>query len=224
MTPGRARLLLFDFVKDIYDGPSKDIEVQWGDLLNDLGDKLAKVIIKDEDIEVYLNSVLEYIDGLNKFFAKQKNRSRIPYSKLLSFANKDERISEFILEKGLKKKISSTIKSFQEEVDMAGFTYKNEDEEASIIFDNEVYTKIYETMEKGFFFSPITNALIVRISDNKTVTYSKYRELAKKNKIKYLRKREIYNRLRDVSDSDIIISYRRYYENLIRSLEKKKGG
>jgi len=219
MTPGRIRFLLFEFMADIYPGKVSDLD-KYGDIFNELGDKLSQVLYKESEVDEYLNNILEYIDGLNKFFAKQKGKSRIPYSKLMTFANKDERISEFLLDEGLKKKLSKN-----SEIELAGFDDKAEEKSSDIIYDNEIYGHIYSIKNRGVFFSPAVNKVIIQYSNGKIISYSLYRKKARKGNKKYLKLSKVYKELLcEENCGGTVEAFKGYRKHLFLKNKAKKNG
>ena len=217
MTPGRVRLLLFEFMADIYPGKSSDLETQYGDFLNELGGKLSKVLSKEQEIDEYLNSILEYIDGLNQFFAKQPEKSRIPYSKLLTFANKDERISGFLLDKGLKKKLSTS-----SGIDVAGYDSEDEEEAEDIIYDNEVYEYLYSLNNRKFFFSPVINKVAVQYPSKKIISYSLYRRKARKKGKKYIKLVTLHRALSHEKQTEIQKAFQKHIVSVFSAAKKAR--
>jgi len=196
MTPERVKQLLFEFMSDISFGPADNLKKQWYGILDELGGKLADVLSKESEVDEYLNNTLVYIDELNKYFAKQK-RGRVPYSKLFVFANKDERISEFLVDKGMKKKLSKN-----SEMELAGFDGETEEDSPDIIYENEVYGSIYSTKNRNIFFSPAVNKLVVQYPDGKVLSYSLYVRKAKKKNKKYIKLSKIYKALFSINQDE----------------------
>jgi len=169
------------FMKDISPFFSRDLERKWREAFVPLGNKICNLVKTEEDVSEYLNSVLFYIDDLNKFFAKKKGGGRIPYSRLPQFAIKEERISDFFLDKEVRKKLS------RKKAGMAGFENSLGNEryqDLSVIFENEVYSLIYSSNVNRFFFSPVVNKVVVQGSNGKIVSYSRYRKERKKKRKK----------------------------------------
>jgi len=147
-------------------------------VINELCIKVLKNFENKEQIEEYLDFVVEYIKGLNKFFVKKK-RSRISYTRLFNFANKDERISEFFINKSIRNK-----KEIEEnKKDIAGFSSTQDDNEEilemsslSIKFEGEIYKFIW--IENGimFFFSPVKREIVVQFLGGKIITFNSYKK------------------------------------------------
>jgi len=153
-------------------------------IIDELCIKALKNFKDKNQIEEYLDFVVEYIKGLNKFFVKKK-RSKISYTKLFNFANKDERISEFIVNK----KISSKKEEKENEKDIAGFSSIQDDNEEildmsslSIKSGGFIYKFIW--IENGimFFFSVERREILVQFIDGKIMSYVSYKKKFKKNK------------------------------------------
>ena len=210
MQSEKVRRLLFEFMIDTCQGSTKSLEAKLRDTLDKLAKKLSKSLSNEEEVEEYLTYVLEYIDELNKFFAKKK-QGRVPYSKVFAFANKDERLSEFLFDKGAKKKLSKVPKP--SELDIAGFDGNEEEskENKDIIYDNEIYGWIYSSNIRNFFFSPVVNKIVVQdINSGELFSYSFYRKVAKKKGKHYIRKSKIYKALRGKDGSEAIVAFKAY--------------
>ena len=191
MTPLKVRRVLCKFMIEVAPGPVNELESIWKETLTELSRKLSKKFKTVNEVEEYLDHTIEYIEGLNNFFVTQKKKSRIPYSKLFQFANKDERLSEYFFDKGVQKKFSKRDRGLE----IAGHTMTEEEEEISIIFEDEVYSQIFASNTKGFFFSSIVNSLIVRNSKGKIVSYKEYKKSAIKKSIYYTTIQKIHKAL-----------------------------
>jgi len=218
MTPGKVKRLLFEFMADIYFGPANNLKNKWDGILDELGGKLSKVLSKESEVDEYLNNTLVYIDDLNKYFAKQ-GRGKVPYSKLFVFANKDERISEFLVDKGLKKKLLKA-----SGIELAGFDSEVGEDSPDIIYEDEVYGSIYSLKNRGIFFSPAVNKLVVQYPDGKVLSYSLYRKKAKKKNRKYIKLSRIYKVLLDKDKNSTMEAFQGRMRYLFAKNRKKKNG
>jgi len=211
------------FMKDISPFFSRDLERKWREAFVPLGNKICNLVKTEEDVSEYLNSVLFYIDDLNKFFAKKKGGGRIPYSRLPQFAIKEERISDFFLDKEVRKKLS------RKKAGMAGFENSLGNEryqDLSVIFENEVYSLIYSSNVNRFFFSPVVNKVVVQGSNGKIVSYSRYRKERKKKRKKHIRLSYIYKIIsREEKVSDVIEYFKVYVSsNFLKKNKSDKHG
>jgi len=221
MSPEKVKRLLFEFMRDVYPGSIKDLQNKWEHILEELEEKLSKSLSSKEEVNEYLSDTLQYIDNLNDFFAKKKS-GKIPYSKIFIFANKDERLAEFLFSKGLKKKL------LEKDSEMAGFSSEGKDECLNMIFKNEVYGFIYSSSAgKKFYFSPAVNRLIVQFSNGEVFSYSEYRRKKQKRKKTYLKMKTLYKKLKGNTNNDIAIMFCKFMdrkfmeENGFRKRKKK---
>jgi len=209
MTPERVKLLLFEFMTDIHPGPvQQTLKIKWKSVLDELGNKLSKLFSKEREVDDYLNYILAYIDDLNKYFAKEK-KGRVPYSQLFNFANKDERISEFLFDRGAEKKLSKSSSGR-----MAGFDSEDEEEDDDIIFGNEVYSYIYSFEGKKFFFSPVINEVAVKPPKGKTISYLLYKRNGRKYRGTYLKLSSIHRALRNKQNTESIKAFVKYMNSV----------
>lgn len=209
MIPAKVEQLLFKFMADISSVPADDLKIKWKEVLSELGVKLSKVLSKETEIEEYLNSILLCIDDLNQYFIKQ-GKNRIPYSKLFAFANKDERISEFLVDKGLRKKISKTLG-----IKLAGFDDEIEKETLNVIYKDEIYEHIYSVGNRKFFFSPIVNRVVVQSPKGKIISYFLYKRKFKKRTGAHLSLSRIYrDLLYEGNKSETIKAFQKYMKAL----------
>jgi len=178
MKSGRVRSILIKFIKDIYPGDVNKFIEQKKDIIKELTKKLLKNFKTEEEILEYLEYVLNDIDSLNEFFRKKRKRP-IKYSSVSSFANKDDRIANFVFDKNLKTGKMKDKLAGKEMVN--GNNHKSND----VIYKNEVYTEIFCKKNK-FFFSPVTNKIVVLINNGKIIQYSKYVKILKGKDRKYI--------------------------------------
>jgi hypothetical protein len=158
-------------MSDISRGPVAPLLKKWSKVLNELGDKLAKYFDTEKEIDDYLNYMLEEIDRLNAYW-KTQGGHRLPYTSVFSFANKEERLSEYLLDKGISKKRDG--KKDDEGNVLAG-TDSEDDETGSVIFKDDVYTEFYRTKVRAFYFSSVTSEVVVQnLSTEKVISFHKY--------------------------------------------------
>jgi len=211
MTPGRARMVLYRFMGDVCHGSVEVLEVTYAEVLNELGDKLSGAKLDEEDVNRYLNQTLEYIANLNKYFKKQGGYL-MPYAKVFHFANKDERLSEFLFDVNVKKK---KMKPSGEELEIAGFSdeaQKESDAIESVVFKDEMYTLIHRTKISGFYFSPVTRKVIVKTSKKKLVVYSLYASMCKKKGNRYIYPMDLYRACKKKTDCDVCKMFCEFFE------------
>jgi hypothetical protein len=219
MKPQKVRKILYKFIVEIASDPTKDLKVIWKDTLKELSEKLSKKFNTEQEVKNYLDYVLEYMDGLNKFFAK-KGSGYVPYSKLFQFANKDERLSEYLFDLGVHKKFSKKNSG----IEIAGHVAEEEeDDEINIIFENEIYSQIYASSSKGFFFSSAINSFLVRNSNGKMRSYKQYKKRAVKKGIYYTKLNEIYKALSGGIRTEAMDSFLIYIRDLRNERKTKKN-
>jgi hypothetical protein len=210
MKSERVRRLLSRFLKDISPLSIKELEKKYGDIADELSVKLAKTLSTEKEIEEYLEFIILEIDSLNKFF-KTQNRGRIPYSKLFTFANKDERISSFLFDKGISKKLIKK-SSYGNSMDIAGFSYEEcKEDDVVLIYKNDVYGCIYTSSQNSFLFSSAVNKLIVQNSKGKICSYKKYVSSSKKKKRKYISLKTIFNSIKKNKTNESSLAFKLFY-------------
>ncbi len=159
-------------------------------IIEELSIKLSKRFKKEKEIEEYLDYILVYIDNLNQFFSKS-NSGRIPYSKMFSFANKEERLQEFLLDRSISHKIKN--KSSR----IAGHEISSSENEINIIYKDEIYGQIYSSSVNDFFFSVAIKKLVVRNKKSgNIVSYLTYVGTMKKKKFVFFSEEKIYKALK----------------------------
>jgi len=214
---------LKDFLRDISFGNlGTDFWIKRNKVLNALSTRLYHESFETEDIDNYLNSVIGQIDSFNKYQKRQK-RSQASYSGLLSWANKEERISAFLLEKGIRKKIKKNrpirilagFESSKEKIDSLkefkklSFSYKGKD-----------YRFIYTKRGKIFFFSSENQKILIQDSSGKIISYKRYVQEAKG---KFLTKIEIYRAIKkDLNKNDTMQSFLIYMRQKIAKARRKR--
>lgn len=219
MKPKKVRKTLYKFMVEIAPGPTKDLEVIWKDTLDELSKKLSKKFKTEQEVENYLDYVLEYIGGLNEFFAK-KNSGYVPYSKLFQFANKDERLSEYLFDRGVRKKFLKKNSG----MDIAGYAIEEEeDNEINIIFEDEIYSQIYASGSNGFFFSSAINSFLVRGFNGEMQSYKQYKQKAIRKGKYYTKLSKIYKALSSGTRTEAMDSFLVYIKDRRDERKAKKN-
>ena len=65
------------------------------DRIKELSKVLSVKLNFIDEVDEYLDYIIDYIDNTNKYF-KRKGKGKIPYSLLFTFANYDDKFSEFV--------------------------------------------------------------------------------------------------------------------------------
>jgi len=204
MTPQKVRKVLKKFVKDIsYFSVDAMLENE-KETIKELSEKLAKVFKTSSEVDSYLNHILAAIDSLNKYFSKQKGGGKIPYSRLLTFANKDKRLSEFLFDVAASKKLGGSERDA--DIGMAGFEFKEEVDIPAVVFNDEIYSHIYTKGGSEFFFSMIKERLVVRIFGKKVMSYVHYKKKRKQANAKYVTVAEIFKKVKKIEERTVAIS------------------
>lgn len=222
MKSEKARLLLSKFLKEISYKSVDDFEDKYGVVLDELSLKLSKALAKSEEVEEYLTFVIKEIDNFNKFLKTKEGREKVPYSQLFYWANKDKRLSEFLFQKGIEKRLSE--EPVSPEVDMAGFEYENskekEEDEVVLIHNNDVYGCVFVTKKSVFFFSSAISKVIVQGDKGKILSYKDYVVFFKKKKKKPFSFGDIYASIvKRKRRNESSIAFKAFYE---KKLSKKK--
>jgi hypothetical protein len=191
-------------------------------VLDRLSKKLAKAFSTEEQVDEYLMFVLNEINDLNKFFAR-KNRAPVPYSRLFAFANKDERLSSFLFDSGVKKKFFNN----EEEssgIDVAGFNSSQvKDDDVTIIYKDDVYGCVYVSSKRTFFFSSAVNRLIVqKHSNGKILQYKKYVHRMNSKGKKFISPSQIFSSVvkkKKINSSSL--AFKSSYDKFLSGIEKR---
>lgn len=176
--------------------------------------ELEKFCSSKEDVYDYLDYVIEYIDNLNKFF-KQQGRGVIPYTKIFLFAIKEERQSEFLMERKIKGKSTS------EEA-------KENSEDISFFHGGNLYNLVYTAKGCLFFFSASERKMVVQLANGKICDYDSYKKICKKKKENPVGRIFIYNKIKDFKEKTeaqaaYSIYIRQERAKLARRRNKKKS-
>jgi hypothetical protein len=190
-------------------------------LINELSDKLSDNFDCEKSLNDYLDFIYEYIEGLNEYFKKEK-KGRVSYSKILVFANKDEKISEFLMDRALSTKKHKNNKS------IAGFDNANDSENEdlsgfSVPFKNKICYFIFEKEGFIFCYNMEIEKLVVYFPDGSIYSYKKYKKYCLNNNKKYIGRIYIYNQLRNRKDlTDIQKSYNIYIRQERARIARRK--
>ena len=192
MTASEVRKILLQFMAEISHTPIKNLADKLSAVLDELSEKLSKVFKDKKEIEDYLDHIIEYIDDLNRFFKKQR-RGSVPYSRLFNFANKEDRIEEFLFDKGIKR-----LRSADSDVDMAGYDGVEGYSPINVLYCNEMYGWIYSSSKRKFFYSPAVNRIAVQNKKGEVISYVKYRKSLKGKK--YIKIRDILKKVKAIKN------------------------
>jgi len=210
MKSEKARQVILRFMTEISYDSINAFEEKYGEIITELSEKISKLFSGYPMITEYLDFVLREIDDLNSFFKSNGSGKKIPYYNLISFANKDDRISKFLFEKGAEKKLS---KERSRDVDVAGYEFDDENEDSIVlIHDNDVYGCVYVTSKRSFLFSSANNKLIVQNSKGKIISYKKYLSLLKNKR--HITLKKIYNEIiKNKSNTFSMKAFKEFYES-----------
>ena len=104
LTPENVWVISIKFLKDISTPKSsKSVIRKYKETIDILSRKLSRALETEKEVIEYLNYILGEIDNLNKYFKRVKKGS-IPFSMIFAFANKNERLSAFLMEKNFSKR------------------------------------------------------------------------------------------------------------------------
>jgi len=192
--------------------------------LNGLSEKLAAKLKTEEDIEEYLETVIEHISSLNIYFKKEGRFGRIPYSAVLNFANKEETLSSFLLDKGIKNRIKKETNS------LAGFDSSGKEvdpledlKKLSFYHKGKDYEFIFLQNGKMFFYSPENRKIFVQYSGGKVRSFEEFKRRNKKLGKSFITTGMLYRRIKkDIKKNDAMKSFLIYMRQRIARFKKDK--
>lgn len=219
MKSSEVRKKMVVYIRDIsflsVDGIIKKNE----DKIKDLSKMLASKLNSLDEVDEYLDYIIDYIDNTNKYF-KREGKGKIPYSLLFTFASYDEKFSEFIFNKDVDKKK-------KEDPGLAGTTSKEGPDDLkdfSISFKDNDYNFIYTEKGKFFFFSVITRRVVVQLSNGKVVSFKKFKKICREKRISQVRLAAIYNKVKKVDGkSDAMRSFEVYFKQMRSIIGRRRN-
>jgi len=180
------------------------------DKIKDLSEVLSVKLNSIDEVDEYLDYIIDYIDNTNNYF-KREGKGKIPYSLLFTFASYEDKLSEFIFNRDIRKKKN-------EDPGLAGVTSKESSDnlkDFSIFFKNDDYDFIHTEDGKFFFFSIITRKVIVQLSNGKVVSFKKFKKICREKRIPQIRLATIYNKVKKIEDkSDTMKSFETYFKQM----------
>jgi len=211
------------YIKDLSKGGSGDAIVEKHKQKFFL---LAKSILQRfssyKDVEEYLEHVLSHIDGLNEYFKAQGSRSKIPYSKLIVFAVKDELLDEFLLQKGIESRKKDTVPMLAG-LEESGDAEADNLSSLCISSGGNDYYCIYEHIGFFFFFSAVTRKILVQIPGGKTLSFKKYQNRCKKRGELFATRVKLFKRIRKSKNkSDSMIAFQIYIRQEKAKIARRK--
>jgi len=219
MKPSEVRKKMVVYIRDIsflsVDGIIKKNEEKIKDLSEILSSKLSSI----EEVDEYLDYIIDYIDNTNQYF-KREGKGKIPYSLLFTFASYEDKLSEFIFNKDVSK-----IK--KKDPGLAGVTSKESPDDLkdfSISFKGSDYDFIHT--EKGifFFFSITTRRIVVQLPNGNVVSFKKFKKKVKEKRIFQVRLAMLYNKVKKIDDkSDAMKSFIIYFKQMRIKIDRRKN-
>lgn len=219
MKSSEVRKRMVVYIRDIsflsVDGIIKKNE----DKIKDLSEMLSSKLSSLDEVDEYLDYIIDYIDNTNKFF-KKEGKGKIPYSLLFTFANYDDKFSEFIFNKDVHKKK-------KEDPGLAGVTHDKSGsdnlQDFSISFKNNDYDFIYTEKGEFFFFSAITKKVVVQLPNGNVVSFKKFGKLCKEKGIPQVKLAAIYNKVKKIDGkSDTMQFFEIYFKQMRIKVDKRK--
>lgn len=215
MTPGKVENELKKFITSILFTREavKNLMDSQSETISELGVKLSKVLNKKEEVEEYLDFVIDEMESYRTFA-----KGSIPYSKLFYFANKDKRISEFLMDKKISEKRKTKI------TDMAGL---DEDIENFCINDAETEIKgrtygcIHVEDNHIFWFNPENRKVMVQLPSGEIVSNKEYVKKSKNENSNYIRLAKIFKKIKhEDRKGHYLVSFLIYWKQ--RRTKRKK--
>ena len=194
LTEEEVWIILVQFLKEISTRPTRPIVTKYKTVIYDLAKKLRGVFRTEKEIVEYLDHILEHMDNLNKFF-KRNRKGSVPFSMIFVFANKDERLSSFLMEKNFSKKNEG--KHYDE---MAGFESSEQEKSLepdsfSVYFKKIRYDFLVASGVNLFFFSPKKQKMAVQLENGKMVSFNDYLKAKKKKKLKPIGRLKLFKKI-----------------------------
>ena len=219
MKPLEVRKKMVLYIRDIsflsVDGIIKKNEEKIEDLSKILSFKLNSI----DEVDEYLDYIIDYIDNTNKYF-KKEGKGKIPYSLLFTFASYESKLSEFIFDKSVERKK-------KEDPGLAGITSNGESDnlkDFSVSFRENNYDFIYTEKGQFFFFSVATRRIVVQLSNGKIVSFKRFKKICKEKSIPQVRLATIYNKVKKIDDkSDVMRSFIIYFEQMRIKIGRRKN-
>lgn len=209
MKKPKAREVIERCLKEISSEHYSSIISSQESLLEEFLVKVSKRFVSSKILDAYLTYVINYIAELNSFFKKER-KSLISYSRLLSFACKDDRINEFLFNSDAMKKTEN--RSDAEFPGLAGHKFTEKDLKASggyasFVHGGEVYEKIYAEGKIILFFSPITRKILVTIKgSDDLIFYHSYSKESRKRGLEYVKIGKVFKSLKRQKEKSVTIS------------------
>lgn len=219
MKPSEVRKRMISYIRDIsflsVDGIIRKNEDKIKGLSKVLSSKLDSI----DEIDEYLDYIIDYIDNTNKYF-KRTGKGRIPYSLLFTFASYEDKLSEFIFNKNVEE-------MKRKDPGLAGVaTSEGSDslEDFSISFKGNDYDFIYTEGGRFFFFSPVTKRIVAQLFGGKILSLKQFKRLCKNKKIPRVTLTTMYNKVRKVDDkSDAMKSFEIYFRQMRAKVDRRKN-
>lgn len=190
LSTNEMKEFFYEFLAEISVGAPDSIFEKQEKKINSLSKKLAKSLKTKEEVCAYLDYVLSEISGLNKFFRKIHKNS-IPFSKVFVFAEKDARLTSFLMERKYEQKKNGS--------GIAGFFSPNEtalpDESFSVVYNKIKYSFLFTKESLLFFFSAKKQRVIVQLSNGKLLSFGAYQKDAKANGETPVTSKKLYNQI-----------------------------
>ena len=214
MKPSEVRKRLVLYIKDISFLSVDGIISKNKDKIKNLSETLSSKLDSIDEVDEYLDYIIDYIDNTNKFF-KREGKGKIPYSLLFTFANYNDKFSEFLFNRSVEKKKK------KEDPGLAGVTSTEGSDnlkDFSISFEDNDYDFICTEGGSFFFFSTVTRRIVVQLLSGKTVSFRNF-----KKKFPKVRLAAIYNKVKKTEDqSDIMKSFEIYFRQMRAKLDRGK--
>ncbi len=209
MKPPEVRKKLVLYIKDISFLSVDGIIKKNKEKIKDLSEMLCVKLDSLDEVDEYLDYIIDYIDNTNQYF-KREGKGKIPYSSLFTFANYDDKFSEFLFNKSIEKKKDPGIAGV---ISTEG---PDNLKDFSISFENNDYDFI--CTEKGvfFFFSIVTRRIVVQLLNGKVVSFRNF-----KKKFPKVRLAALYNKVKkDEDKSDTMRSFEIYFKQMKAKVDR----
>ena len=186
----RVRFLVAKYLEDVSPRAKDGIMEAYSTYLDSLCVMLSETFEEEERIVEYLDYVVEDMASFKKKL-KAEQSSLVPYSKVLIFASKKDRLDSFLFTREMEKRIEE---KRNDSVGMAGRKSMIEDSgasEISVLYGG-IDHDLLEAKDGLMFFFSLKHGVVVQLLSGKIIAYRKYKENCLEKGIKYVSRLEIY--------------------------------
>lgn len=213
MKSSEVRKRMVVYIRDIsflsVDGIIKKNEEK----IKDLSEMLCSKLDSLDEVDEYLDYIIDYIDNTNQYF-KKEGKGKIPYSLLFTFANYEDKFSEFLFNKNVEKK--------KKDPGIAGVTSTEGSDnlkDFSISFEDNDYDFICTERGAFFFFSTVTRRIVVQLLNGKVISFRNF-----KKKLPKVRLAALYNKVKKADDkNNAMKSFEIYFKQMRIKVDRRRS-